>query len=225
MEVSVRHSPAFAVARVTLAGGESAQVEAGAMMGSSDGVEVEAKAQGGLLKGLKRSMLGGESLFLSRFTAPPDGGWIDCAARLPGDLTVIDVDGAVNLTQGSWLVSSEGVEIETKWGGFKNLAGGEGGFLIRAEGSGQTIASCYGALEVIDLQPGESQVLDSGHLVAFSDGLEYKTRKVTTGLMATLKSGEGLVFAFAGPERVWSQSRNPRELIDWLTVQLPFSRD
>ena len=199
MQITTRHSPSFAVARVALSGGESVSVESGAMMGTSAGVELESKIEGGMLKGLKRSVLGGESLFLTRFTAPSQGGWIDCAPRLPGDLVPIEVNGAVNLTRGSWLCSSEGVEIETKWGGFKNLAGGEGGFLVRAEGSGTIVAACYGALDAHDLAAGESQVLDSGHLVAFSDGTEVTTRKAHKGIVQSLKSGEGLVMEFTGP--------------------------
>ncbi len=56
------------------------------MMAHSVGVQLEARMEGGLLKGLKRSVLGGESSFVTTFTAPPEGGWIDLAARLPGDL-------------------------------------------------------------------------------------------------------------------------------------------
>lgn len=224
MNVDIRHSPAFAVARITLAAGEGVRAESGAMMATSAGVTVEAKAEGGLMKGFKRSLLGGESLFITRLTAGPQGGWVDCAARLPGDATVIDVDGGVNLARSAWLCSSDGVEIDTKWGGFKNLVGGEGGFLVRAEGQGQVVASCYGALDVVTLAAGESIVIDSGHMVAFDDGVTYVTRKVTSGLMQTLKSGEGLVFEFTGPGRLWTQTRNPGELITWLTAELPFSR-
>lgn len=224
MNVDIRHSPAFAVARITLAAGEGVRAESGAMMATSAGVTVEAKAEGGLMKGFKRSLLGGESLFITRLTAGPQGGWVDCAARLPGDATVIDVDGGVNLARSAWLCSSDGVEIDTKWGGFKNLVGGEGGFLVRAEGQGQVVASCYGALDVVTLAAGESMVLDAGHMVAFDDGVTYTTRKVTSGLMQTLKSGEGLVFEFTGPGRLWTQTRNPGELITWLTAELPFSR-
>lgn len=224
MNVDVRHSPSFAVARVTLAADQGVRAESGAMMATSAGIAIEAKADGGLIKGLKRSVLGGESVFVTRLTAGAEGGWVDLAARLPGDVISIDMDGAVNLARGAWLCSSDGVEIDTKWGGFKNLAGGEGGFLVRAEGSGQVLASCYGALDVIELQPGEKIVLDSGHMVAFTDDITYTTRKVTRGLMQTLKSGEGLVFEFTGPGRLWTQSRNPNELITWLTAKLPFSR-
>jgi uncharacterized protein (AIM24 family) len=111
------------------------KAESGAMMATSAGVEVEAKMQGGLMKGLKRSVLGGESLFVSTFTAPDQGGWIDCAANLPGDVTVLEVgaDG-LNITKSCWLCSSASVELDIKWGGFKNLVGGEGDFLVHASG-------------------------------------------------------------------------------------------
>ena len=38
-------------------------------------------------------------------------------------------------------------------------------------------------------------------------------RTVTKGIMGALKSGEGLVFEFTGPGRVWAQTRNPGELM------------
>lgn len=224
MNVTIRHNPSFAVARVAMDPDETIRCESGAMMATSAGVSVEAKMEGGLMKGLKRSVLGGESLFVTRFTAPSAGGWIDLAANLPGDVVVIPVSGAVNLSRGAWLCSSGGVEIDTKWGGLKNLAGGEGGFVVRAEGQGEVVAACYGALDVVDLADGESIVLDSGHMVAFSDGMNFTTRKVTSGMMQTLKSGEGLVLEFTGPGRLWTQSRNPSEFITWMTSVLPFSR-
>jgi uncharacterized protein (AIM24 family) len=73
MDVEIRNGPAFAVGRCTLGGGEQMKAEAGAMMAHSVGVEVEAKVQGGLMKGLKRSILGGESLFMTTWTAPNEG--------------------------------------------------------------------------------------------------------------------------------------------------------
>jgi uncharacterized protein (AIM24 family) len=78
---------------------------------------------------------------------------------------------------------------------------------------------------VVDLAAGEQIVLDSGHLVAYSDTATFVTRKVAKGLMQTLKSGEGLVMEFTGPGRVWKQSRNPDEFVGWLTAALPFTRE
>jgi uncharacterized protein (TIGR00266 family) len=225
MQVEIRHSPAFAVARITLAANETVRAKSGAMMATSSGISVEAKMEGGLMKGLKRSVLGGESLFITRFIAGGEGGWVDAAGHLPGDTVVIDVNGALNISRSNWICSSDGVEIDTKWGGFKNLVGGEGGFLVRATGQGQTVLSVYGAVDRVDLAAGETMVLDSAHMVAFSDDLTYTTRKVTSGIMQTLKSGEGLVFELAGPGTVWTQSRNTQELIAWLTVELPFTTE
>jgi uncharacterized protein (TIGR00266 family) len=224
MDVNIRHSPSFAIARCTLSSGEAMKAESGAMSSTSLGIGIEAKMQGGLMKGLKRSVLGGESLFMTTLTAPGNGGWVDVAARLPGDLIVLPVGEALNLTRGSYLASSSEVNIDTKWGGFKNVFGGEGGFLIHATGGGQVIVSCYGALEEVQLGAGEGIVVDSGHLVAFDPNITYTTRKASTGIMNTLKSGEGLVMEFTGPGKIYTQTRNPGALVTWLTEVLPFSR-
>ena len=58
MRVTIQANPAFAFATITIDPGGEVHVEAGAMAAYSDGVEVETKARGGMLAGLKRSMLG-----------------------------------------------------------------------------------------------------------------------------------------------------------------------
>jgi uncharacterized protein (TIGR00266 family) len=227
MEINVRHAPSFAVARAVLAGGETIKAESGAMMATSDGVSLEAKMTGGLMKSLRRSVLGGESLFVTTYTAPSEGGWVDVAAHLPGDVVVRDVQAERGLfvSRGSWLCSEETVDLDTKWGGFKNMFGGEGGFLVRATGQGHVVLSCYGALDVITLAAGERLVLDSGHMVAYDEGVTFNLRRASQGrTIQSIKSGEGWVFEFTGPGDVMTQTRNPDALIGWLTNTLPFSR-
>ena len=223
MNVAVRHNPSFAAARVTLEPGEELKAESGAMMATSSGVAVQASTQGGLMKGLKRSVLGGESLFITTFTAPPAGGWVDVADHLPGDIVVAAVtpDAPLSITKGCWLASAAGVDLDTKWGGFKNLVGGEGGFLIHATGQGTIVLSCYGALDRIELGAGESVTIDTGHVVAFGPTVTSQIRKVAGGMMQTLKSGEGLVFDFTGPGWVMTQSRNPSALEAWIRALMP----
>jgi uncharacterized protein (TIGR00266 family) len=223
MDVAIRHSPSFAVARVSLAPGEQIRAESGAMMATSGGVGVTASTQGGVLKGLKRSFLGGESLFITTFTAPAGGGWVDVAHFLAGDIVVLDVaaDRPLSITRGCWLASGAGVELDTKWGGFKNLFGGEGGFLVRAAGTGSVVIACYGALDRIDLAAGESVTIDTGHVVAFDPDVQSQIRKVAGGMVQTLKSGEGYVFDFAGPGWVMTQSRNPSALQAWIRQIMP----
>ncbi|MCU1483782.1 MAG: hypothetical protein JWN67_528 [Actinomycetia bacterium] len=223
MDIQLRHQPSFAVARVTLAPGEQVRAESGAMMATSGGVAVEASTQGGVLKGLKRSVLGGESLFITSYTAPATGGWVDLANFLAGDVAQIDVasDAPVSVTKGSWMASAAGVELDTKWGGFKNLVGGEGGFLVRATGQGPMLLACYGAIDRFELAAGETMVIDTGHVVAFADSVTSQLRKVTGGMAQTFKSGEGLVFDFTGPGWVLTQSRNPSELQSWIRSIMP----
>ncbi len=94
MQIQTRHTPSFAVARLALAPGEPVRVESGAMVATSYGVTVEVRASGGLLKSLARAALGGESFYVSTFTAPDGGGWVDVAPNLPGDSEYEDVGGA-----------------------------------------------------------------------------------------------------------------------------------
>ncbi|MDQ7805962.1 TIGR00266 family protein [Amycolatopsis sp. A133] len=223
MQVGIRQQPSFAVARLMLAPGEPCQVESGAMMATSYGVQVQSQAQGGIMKGLGRAFLSGESFFISTFTAPPNGGWVDVSANLPGDIQVLTLDGRTGwaVTRGCWLASSHGVQTETKWGGMKNLMGGEGGFLTHATGQGQLLVSCYGAVETITLQQGEMVTVDTGHVVAYADTVQYQIRKVAQGIIQSMKSGEGLVFDFVGPGQIMTQTRNPSALIGWIISHVP----
>ncbi len=223
VDVEVRHSPAFAVARVALAPGEQVRAESGAMMATSYGVGVEASTQGGALKGLKRSFLGGESLFITTLTATADGGWVDVAHHLAGDIVTSGVtpDQPMSITKGCWLASSAGVDLDTRWGGFKNLFGGEGGFLVHATGHGTVLLACYGALDTVTLGDGESVTIDTGHVVAFGPTVGSRIRKVAGGVMQTLKSGEGLVFDFTGPGWIMTQTRNPAALEAWIRQIAP----
>jgi uncharacterized protein (TIGR00266 family) len=223
MKVDVRHAPSFAVARIVLPPGEQFRAESGAMMATSHGVSVESSARGGVLKGLKRSVLGGESLFITTFTAPANGGWVDVAHHLSGDIVVRDVtaEAPISITRGCWLASATSVELDTKWGGFKNLFGGEGGFLVRASGLGSVLLACYGALDTITLGDGESVTIDTGHVVAFDSTVASQIRKVTGGVVQTLKSGEGFVFHFTGPGWIMTQTRNPSALEAWIRQLMP----
>ncbi|WP_328396792.1 TIGR00266 family protein [Nocardia sp. NBC_00416] len=218
MKVELRHSPSSTVARCVLAGGEPVRVESGAMVAHSAGVNLEAKAEGGILAGLKRSMLSGESFFVSTFTAPPQGGWVDVAPSLPGDMLALPIvpDRPYFISRGGWIANSAGAQVESKWGGFANLFGGEGGFGLRAHGSGEVVVGVFGAIDVIDLAPGEPVTIDTGHVVAYDLSMQFTIRRAVSGRsLQSLKSGEGLVFDFTGPGRVLLQTRNPSAFASW----------
>ncbi|MFC9999765.1 TIGR00266 family protein [Nocardia sp. NPDC127526] len=219
MKVELRHNPSSTVARCFLAGGEPMRVEHGAMIAHSAGVSLAAKAEGGIIAGLKRSVLAGESFFVSTFTAPPQGGWVDVAPALPGDMLALTVapDRPYFISRGGWIANSHGVAVEAKWGGFANLFGGEGGFGLRADGQGEVVLGVFGAIDVIDLQPGEPVTIDTGHVVAYDLAMNFTIRRAVSGRsLQSLKSGEGFVFDFVGPGRVLLQTRNPGAFSAWV---------
>ena len=224
MQIDIKAAPAFSYGVIAISPSDAIKVEAGAMAAMGGDVEIETKAQGGILGGLKRSMLGGESFFINTFRAP-QGGEVAVASKLPGDMTTRALDGskALMVQSGSWLASDDGVDVDTKWGGAKTFFSGEGLFLLRCTGRGDVLVSTYGALIEKQLAAGESYSIDTGHIVAFDEGMGYEVTK-TGSWKSTLLGGEGLVAKLTGPGTVWMQTRSEQDLIGWLTTALPFSR-
>lgn len=196
------------------------------MMAMAVDTNLDARIEGGLMKGLKRSVLGGESLFITTATAGPRGGWIDLAPSLPGDVAVATItpEAPLLVQRGSFLAAEQGVEIDTKWGGMRNLIGGEGGFLLRASGQGEIVLSTYGALDRFQLADGQQVVVDTNHMVAFSESVTMELRKASESAWKSMKSGEGLVFVFTGPGELMMQSRNPDEIVRYIAANMPGNR-
>ena len=62
--------------------------------------------------------------------------------------------------------------------------------------------------------------VDTGHMVAYDEGVTMSLRKASGGLVQSFKSGEGIVFDFTGPGRVWLQSRNPNEFLSFIQAAI-----
>lgn len=221
MQTDIQHRPSYSLAVVKLDPGETIRVEAGAMVSMSQGITLETKASGGLLASLKRSVLGGESFFINTYQAPARGGEITLAPALPGDVVVRDLAGdTLVLQSGSYVASSEGIELDTKWGGAKTFFAREGLIMLKASGTGTLIISSYGAIHEKELATGESYTVDTGHLVAFTEGMGFKVRRIG-GLKSTLFSGEGLVVDLTGPGKIFIQTRSEDAFLTWLIPKLP----
>jgi uncharacterized protein (TIGR00266 family) len=224
MDIDIAYSPAYAIARVRLADGESAKGEAGAMMAMTPSVDIATSTQGGIMKGLKRSVLGGESFFMNTFTAKGPDAEVIFAPALSGDVIHWQLDGrTVFLQSGSYLASSMGIEIDSKWGGAKTFFSKEGLFMLKCTGSGDLLVSSYGAIMNVDLAPGQTYVVDTGHMVGWEEGVTYEVQKVGNW-KSTLLGGEGFVVRLTGPGRVYVQTRSPESFIAWITPKLPTQR-
>ena len=221
MDVKILYKPSYSLGVLKLSGGEQVRVEGGAMVSMSAGVTLETKATGGIFKSLARSVLGGESFFQNTFIAPSGGGEVSVAPALPGDMFSLNLNNEGLLVQsGSYVASESGVELDTKWGGAKTFFASEGLIMLRASGSGELLLSSYGAIHEKNLIEGEKFTVDTGHLVAFTEGINFKVNKVG-GLKSTIFSGEGLVVELTGPGRLLMQTRSTDAFLSWLIPQLP----
>ncbi len=219
MEHRIVARPSYSLLELKLRTGEEVVAETGAMVYMKN-VELKTEMKGGLLGGLKRTLLGGESLFLNRFVSKGDG-LIGLAPPYQGDIIHVPLNGRIYAQSGAFLASSPEISIDTKWGGAKTFFAGEGLFLLKLEGSGELFLSSFGGIEEIEVDG--NLVVDTGHIVAFDDNLSFKVRKVG-GLKATILSGEGLVAEFSGTGKVWVQTRSVSDYIGWISSLLP-SRD
>ena len=224
MRTEISFSPAYAMATIHLDPGEAANAEAGAMMAMTPTVELQTSTQGGMLRGLKRSVLGGESFFMNRFTANGPDAHVVMTPALPGDIVVWELsDRTVYLQSGSYLASATTIDVDSKWGGAKTFFSKEGLFMLKCAGTGTLVVSSYGAIQGIDLAAGQRYVVDTGHMVGWDEGVRYEVRKVG-GWKSTLLGGEGLVVELTGPGRVYIQTRSPESFVDWLVPKLPTQR-
>lgn len=90
MEIKLLHQPDSAIAQILLNAGEEIVAEAGSMIAMSGYINTSTTLRrgkgGGVFGGLKR-MLAGESLFLSVFRSPTQGGEIFFSASSDGRFT------------------------------------------------------------------------------------------------------------------------------------------
>jgi uncharacterized protein (TIGR00266 family) len=225
MQIEIQYNPAHSLATVHLDAGEAIRAEASAMVSMTRGIDVQTNAGhsagGGILGGLRRAVVGGESFFQNLYTARSNGAHVTLAPRLCGSMVVHELDPSVDLLiQGSsYVAAPESVQIDTKFQGFKAFLSGESLFFLKASGRGPVLMNAFGAVEMRELD-GES-ILDTGHLVAFTAGIEYTIGKASQGWIASYLSGEGLVLRLRGRGKLWIQSRNPSEFGRTVGSMLP----
>lgn len=202
-------SPDYAFLTVQVPKGETIRVEAGGMAFMTPQLKLKTKMKGGF-----KRMLSGESLFISEYTAENDSGEIGIAPGTPGDLAHIYLDGqTIYLQNSAFLASGKEVDVDAKFQGFKKgFFSGEKMFMVKCSGQGDLWFNTYGALLEIDVNG--SHVVDTGYIVAFTEGLTYDVQSVG-GMKSMLFSGEGLVCRFSGQGKLWIQTRLAPAFVRW----------
>ncbi|BBT15370.1 MULTISPECIES: TIGR00266 family protein [Pseudomonadaceae] len=203
--------------------GETVIAEAGAMNYMTEGIRFEARMGDGSSNGLLgklwgagKRMLTGESLFMTHFTNEGQGKQrVGFAAPYPGTVVPVDlaqVGGQLVCQKDAFLCAAHGTRIGIAFN--KRLGagffGGEGFILQKLEGDGLAFVHAGGTVIRKELN-NETLRLDTGCLVAFTQGIDYDIG-LAGGLKSMLFGGEGILLAtLRGTGTVWIQS-------------LPFSR-
>src|SRR5256714_2422388 len=207
MEATVRegHSPAVVVA---LQPGERLTSEVGAMLFISGHVEMEVEMPGGLMGGLKRKLLAGESLFLTRYQANGAGA-VGITGPFPGSIRQHELDGEIICEKHAYLGHHGEVEIESAFAqrlGMGVRGGGEGFFLQRLKGKGTVWLHGGGDFLDFDLAPGQRLIIDTGCMVMVEPTVTYEV-KMQGGVAKSLFGGEGLFLVhMTGPGHVTLQT-------------------
>ena len=207
---------------VTLEPGEYITGEAGALTYMTPNINVKTRMREQSLFGsLKTSIMGGQSLFVTDFSAEGKPGKLGLVAAPIGDITKVDVGPGKGwiIQKSAYLASTHNIDLDVRWEGFSKGLFGQGLFMIKTSGEGDLFINTFGALDKHVLAAGEQLVVDNFHLVAFSDTCDYEVRKFGNW-RDTLLSGEGLVTYIEGPGEVYIQTKNLREFVNWLWVLL-----
>ena len=229
MNVKIDTEGAFGSALIILEPGEKFVSEAGAMYRASANMDIDVESRrkkdegmwGAFKSGIK-AMFAGESFFLSSYT-PSDGqsGEVGLAPTHQGEVRSVKVGSDVWICSGgSYLGSSGGITLDTQYQGLtKGMFSKEGLVFVKASGEGDLLVNGFGRISSVDVSGGIT--IDNGHLIAFTEGLEYTISKAGRGWISSMMSGEGLVMNFRGQGKVLVQSHDPSRLGGVLGPLLP----
>ncbi|MBL4884938.1 MAG: TIGR00266 family protein [Planctomycetaceae bacterium] len=213
------------IVEIELDPGETVVAEAGAMNYMEEDIEFEAKMGDGSqvnqgffskMVSVGTRVLTGESIFMTHFTNRGQGKKrVAFASPYPGKIVALDlakIGGSIVCQKDAFLCAAHGTKISIAFQ--KRLGagffGGEGFILQKLTGDGKAFVHAGGTIIKKKLQ-GETLRVDTGCLVAFTEGITYDIQRAGN-LKSMFFGGEGLFLAsLSGHGTVLLQS-------------LPFSR-
>ena len=223
------------IVEVELDPGETVVAEAGAMNYMEDGIGFEAKMGDGSnadegimgkLLNVGKRVLTGESIFLTHFTNTAIGKKrVAFSAPYPGKIIPVDmakVKGELYCQKDAFLCAAHGTRVGIAF--TKRLGtgffGGEGFILQKLQGDGMAFLHVGGTVIKKKLNH-ERLLVDTGCLVAFTQGIEYDIQRAGN-LKSMFFGGEGLFLAtLSGTGLVMLQSLPLSRLADRIVKHAP----
>src|SRR5437763_1986089 len=214
--------------QIELHQGEKVYAEAGAMLYMSAGIDLQARMQGGIVKGLMRKFLAGESLFMSVFRCTAPTARLALANPIAGKIFPIQLHNDTILAErNAYLAAIGNVDLSvafTKRFG-AGLFGGEGFILQKISGQGLVFLHAGGNMLEFNLAAGETLRVDTGCIVSMADTVDYDIQFVG-GFRNALFGGEGLFYAtLTGPGHIVLQTLPFSRLANRIAAAIPHHRD
>lgn len=204
--------------------GEKIYAEAGSMVYMSSNVNMEAKARGGILKGIGRKFAG-ETFFLTEFTSVGGTGLISFGGNVPGTIKPIDLSSGRDFLaqKDAFLCAEDTVEMSIAFQRKLGAAffGGEGFILEKLSGTGKVFVHACGDFVEFNLKPDQVLKVDTGSVVGWDDTVSYDIERVK-GIKTMFFGGEGLfITTLRGPGHVILQSLDLSNLATALAPFMP----
>jgi uncharacterized protein (TIGR00266 family) len=183
-----------------------ARVEPGALYFMKGQLEIKASTGGGLMKGLARKMLSGETFFVNEihgtgeiYLEPSFGHFF--LYHVKSDEQAIIVDKSLFYAGTSGLDISSVMQKHIS----SALFGGEGLFQTKIKGEG--VAVLYSPVPITEIQKiqltNEKLSVDGNFALLRSEKIDFKAEKSSKSWLSTSVSGEGLLQTFSGTGSVW----------------------
>ncbi|MCP1639574.1 TIGR00266 family protein [Streptococcus gallinaceus] len=228
MKYTIDPTMQFPLVEIELEAGESAYIQQGSMVYHTPSVTLNTRLNGrgsglGKLVGaIGRSMVSGESMFITQAISNGNDGKLALAPNTPGQVIALELGvNQYRLNDGAFLAldGSAQYKMERQSVG-RALFGGQGGFFVMTtEGEGTLLANSFGSIKKMELN-GNSITIDNAHVVAWSTSLDYDIH-LENGFMQSIGTGEGVVNTFRGYGEVYIQSLNLEQFVNQLKPFIP----
>ncbi len=180
---------------------------------------------GGMLGGMVKRALSGESLFIVDYTVQGGRGLVAFASEFPGKIIPLHLGPGQSMImqRDAFMCAEKTVTLEMHFR--RNLGagffGGEGFVMQRATGPGVVFAELDGEIVEYTLEAGQVLKVDTGHVAMYEPTVQFDVEMVR-GFRNILFGGEGLFLAtLRGPGRVWLQTMPAMNLAKKIANYLP----
>ena len=227
MRYTIDSNMQFPLVEIALEKGEKVFIQQGSMVYHTPSVVLNTQLNarkgsgvGKLVGALGRSVVSGESMFITQASSNDDDGLLALAPSMPGQVIALELgEKQYRLNDGAFLAldGSAQYKMERQSLG-RAIFGGQGGlFVMTTEGEGTLLANSFGSIKKIELENQEITI-DNAHVVAWSSDLDYNIH-FENSFFQSIGTGEGVVNTFKGTGEVYVQSLNLQQFSKCIPIR------